>query len=49
MKNISRKTQAIDGHNFAEVSANITASTEPLIIKGLVKHWPLVQAGIKIR
>ena len=47
MKNISRKTQAIDGHNFAEVSANITASTEPLIIKGLVKHWPLIQAGIK--
>ncbi|MGJ8690868.1 MAG: cupin-like domain-containing protein [Thalassotalea sp.] len=46
MNKISRKTQTIDGHDFAEVSAKITSFTEPVIIKGLVKHWPLVQAGM---
>lgn len=46
MTRISRKTKVIDGNNFSEVCAEVTSSSEPIIIKGLVKSWPLIQAGL---
>jgi hypothetical protein len=30
----------------AELTDTILTSTEPLILRGLVKHWPAVQAGL---
>lgn len=47
MSSILRKTAVIDGSNIREITAELTCRTEPLILKGLVKHWPLVQKGLQ--
>lgn len=47
MNNIIRKTNVIDVYDLKYISAAISSLTEPVIIKGLVKNWPLVQAGLQ--
>jgi hypothetical protein len=39
------KTLVCDG--YSALTEDILSSTEPLILKGLIKHWPLVQQGKK--
>lgn len=46
MNMITHKTAVIDGSDWFEIDAKITARSEPVIIKGIVKHWPLVQKGL---
>jgi hypothetical protein len=33
--------------DYTALTDDILSSTEPLILKGLIKHWPLVQQGKK--
>ena len=47
MKTITQKTPIIDGSNISQVTALLTARDEPVVIKNLVKHWPLVQKGLE--
>jgi len=44
---ICKKTPVIDGADIYTIKATISNLTSPVIIKGLVKHWPLVQAGLQ--
>ena len=41
---ISRKTKEIQCQNGA-IPAEVLSGAEPVILKGLVSHWPLVQLG----
>lgn len=39
------KVKSIDCVDYAALTEEILTSTGPLILKGLIKHWPLVQQG----
>jgi len=47
MLEISNKVKEVVGCTPDAIPAEVFASTEPVILKGLVKTWPLVQAGLK--
>lgn len=47
MNIVTRKTDVMDGSKLDWVTSDITSRSEPLIIKGLVKHWPLVRKGLE--
>ncbi len=40
------RIREIDAAGMQTPGAELLASTEPLILRGLVAHWPLVQAGM---
>lgn len=42
-----RPVREIDGLAPSDLSDEILTSTEPLILRGLVANWPLVQAGLQ--
>jgi hypothetical protein len=46
MTNISTKTKVLDGCTPEQIPDYVYTSTEPIILKGLVKDWPLVKAGL---
>ena len=37
--------EEINCHSYADLTDDILCATQPLILRGLVKHWPLVLAG----
>lgn len=41
------KTRVVEQARWAEVLPGLAQLTEPVIFKGMVTHWPLVQAGLK--
>ncbi|UGQ46936.1 cupin-like domain-containing protein [Massilia endophytica] len=41
----ARYVRDIEGVTPQTLTAEILASTEPLLLRGLVKHWPMVRAG----
>jgi hypothetical protein len=42
-----REISGLKGNRPGDLSDAILTSTEPLILRGLVSHWPLVQAGLQ--
>lgn len=47
MANITKKTRVIEGCKPHNIPEEVLSSTEPLILRGLIKDWPLVQAGLQ--
>lgn len=47
MNTITRMTPVIDAHDVNQIKAELTCRTEPVILKGLVTHWPLVKKGLE--
>ena len=45
MANINRKVKEIHGCSFDAIPEYVLKSNEPLLLKGLVKDWPAVQAA----
>jgi len=46
MINIDKKVKVIQGCSPGQIPEEVFASPEPLILKGLVASWPIVQAGL---
>lgn len=44
---ISKKTKVLEGCHADRIPNEVYTSTEPIILKGLVKEWPLVKAGLE--
>lgn len=47
MTTITQKTKVINGCHPDNIPDEIYSSTEPIVLKGLVKNWPLVKAGLE--
>lgn len=47
MLTIDKKIKEITGCSANDIPEHILTATEPLVLKGLVAHWPIVQAGAK--
>ena len=47
MINIDKKTATLDCTDPDNISVDILNANEPLILKGLVKNWALVNAGLE--
>lgn len=47
MVTITQKTHVIEGCHPDNIPDDVYASTQPVILKGLVKSWSLVQAGLE--
>ncbi|MET0356972.1 MAG: cupin-like domain-containing protein [Cellvibrio sp.] len=47
MTRILRTTKVLEGCHPDKIPDEVYSSTEPVILKGLVKNWPLVQAGLE--
>jgi len=45
MLDIDKKVKEVGGANAGEFPHDVLASTEPLVLKGLVANWPFVQSG----
>lgn len=45
MLNISRHSRVIDNCRHGLVPPEVLSSLEPVVLRGLVSHWPLVQQG----
>lgn len=45
--NITKKTKVLDGCTPDQIPDYVYTSNEPIILKGLVKNWPLVKAGLE--
>lgn len=45
MLDIKRRAREISGIDANNIPESITNSTEPVILKSLVSHWPMVQVG----
>lgn len=45
MLNIQNKIKEIDKHYQGSLSEEVITSTEPLVLRGLVKNWPMVKAA----
>lgn len=46
MADIKTKTRVVDGICFDSIPEEIIQSPEPVLLKGLVRGWPLVEAGL---
>jgi hypothetical protein len=46
MKIITKKTTVLEGCDPNNIPSEVLLSSEPIILKGLVKDWPLVKAGL---
>lgn len=46
MTTITKPTKVIEGCHPDNIPADVYTSTEPIILRGLVKDWPLVKAGL---
>ena len=46
MISVDKKVKVIDGCTPGQIPDEVLSSTEPLILKGLVSSWPIVQAGL---
>jgi hypothetical protein len=46
MADIQKATRQVTGYTAENLPAEILQSDRPVILKGLVNHWPVVQAGI---
>jgi hypothetical protein len=46
MSTISKPTRVLEACSPDRIPSEVYSSTEPLILKGLVKDWPLVKAGL---
>lgn len=44
---ITQKTKVLDSIHPDNIPDEVYASTQPIILKGLVNHWPLVKAGLE--
>jgi hypothetical protein len=49
MISVDKKVKIIEGCTPDNISEEVLSSTEPLILKGLVSSWPIVQAGLTSR
>ena len=47
MNTISKKTKVLEGCHPDQIPNEVYTSTEPVILKGLVKEWPLAKAGLE--
>lgn len=47
MLGITKKVREVTGASPDSIPANILISNEPVILRGLVKDWPIVQAGLR--
>ncbi len=47
MLNIEKKVRVVTGCKPDCIPESVLTSTEPVILKGLVSGWPIVQAGLK--
>ena len=45
MLNIQNKIKEVDKHYQGSLSEDVITSTEPLVLRGLVKNWPMVEAA----
>ena len=46
MLNISAKVEEVFGCDPFDLPDAVLRSTEPLVLRGLVAHWPVVQSGL---
>lgn len=47
MKTISKKNKVLEGCHPDNIPPEVLLSSEPILLKGLVKDWALVKAGLK--
>ena len=47
MLSIERSVQEVRANEPGELPSNLIGSPEPTLIRGLVRHWPIVQAGLE--
>ena len=47
MLKIEREVKEVENNCFGEIPAEVFQSAEPLILRGLVRDWPLTKLGLK--